>query len=1164
MQLRFPPMVVTTTLLAALMAALMALLIFTPPAAAAPTTGEVQVAVILASFTDLDFEADHDVAYFEGLSFNLTGPSFRNFYLETSYGNLNLTGVVVEVNLSNTRSYYSTRGLEFIRDSAEEADPDIDYTDIDAIIAIHPGAGGESSGNSEDLWSVHYSGVSISTDERPFSEASIIPEYEESGGQQPPLGVMVHEFGHELHLPDLYDTDDSSEGIGSWGVMAAGSWNDYGRTPGHFGAWSKIELGWVTPTVITQDTLNVVLDPWNEEGTVYKLPIPANESDSQEFFLLTNRQLADYDSYLPGAGLLIWHVDDSRSNNRDETHKLVDLEEADGRNDLDRPRGGGGNRGDADDPWTGDEGSFTQTSSPNSTAYDGSDSGWRITEITLNGDQVSFDIRLFVPPVAVADAEKGVVLPGEELNFTGSDSYDEDGDIVSYDWDFGDGNSSSEADPTHAYATYGTYIVSLTVTDDDGANSTTTLTIYVNAPPVPVINVARMELLTGEKLWFNGTDSYDPDGTIFFWLWNFDDGGSSTKEALNHTFDDDGVYNVTLQVMDDRSTIATGYLLITVFNRGPVADMSADPLVGDTTTQFSFTFNGSDSDGTIATYFWDFADGSNSSLDAPSHFFEASGNYTVRLTVWDDDGAMDNASVNITITNAPPVVVIEERPSIWAAGEPLSLNGSGSYDPEGALTQLTWELSNGLNSTQGLFNLTLDPGNYHVWFNLTDTEQASTGVNWTLEVEPRPVALVAAQRLIVAVGQVVNLSGNGSNGGTQWSWDLGDGGNSTLLGNVSHAYATPGNYTVTLRITSPLELLSNLTPASQVTIQVFPRPVAVLALPLAPHHQWLPLVLNASGSQAGWGGLEYGYRIDSGAWTSYATNVTNVTHTLNPTSGGNHTFGLRVRDGNGVVDRSNATIYINWAPVLSWSMEPLDPEVGQMVNLTLELTDQDDNVTQFDLNWSVGDLVNLTLDLPANLTFNHTFTQEGDYDVRVELTLEGGARLSWTWPITVDPKYVEPVIPMNLSTDLRVGNLAAFSTSGGSPAPGDNTKLSALVSWRPGADDNRTTLMVEVEFTLDGSSLATRTITLEPGQEQSVSVFWTATKGSHTLLVQIDPRDHHNDTVLLDNQGSFTYTVQEPDGDTGGFLPNMGLPLVLLTLLLMAQMARMVRRKGRS
>ena len=106
--------------------------------------------------------------------------------------------------------------------------------------------------------------------------------------------------------------------------------------------------------------------------------------------------------------------------------------------------------------------------------------------------------------------------------------------------------------------------------------------------------------------------------------------------------------------------------------------------------------------------------------------------------------------------------------------------------------------------------------------------------------------------------------------------------------------------------------------------------------------------------------------------------------------------------------------------------------------------------------------------------------------------------------------------------------------------------------------------MVEVEFTLDGSSLATRTITLEPGQEQSVSVFWTATKGSHTLLVQIDPRDHHNDTVLLDNQGSFTYTVQEPDGDTGGFLPNMGLPLVLLTLLLMAQMARMVRRKGRS
>ena len=1153
MQLRFPPPLITSVLLATLLTALLGLLMLAPSAAAAPATGEVQVAVILANFSDTEFADEHDAVYFEGLSFNLTAPSFRNYYLEASYGNLNLTGVVVEVNLSNDQEYYSTRGLQFIRDAAEEADDDIDYTDIDAIIAVHPGPGGESSGNGMDLWSVHYSGTTISTDERPFSEASIIPEYEESGGQQPPLGVMVHEFGHELHLPDLYDTDDSSEGIGSWGVMAAGSWNDYGRTPGHPSAWSKIQLGWVTPTLVTQDTLGVVLDPWSETGQVYKLPIPANESDSEEYFLLTNRQLADYDEHLPGAGLLIWHIDDSRSSNNDESHKLVDLEEADGRNDMDRPRGSGGNRGDADDPWTGDEGSFTQSSSPNSTAYDGSDSGWRITEITLNGDQVSFDIRLFMPPVAIADAQTGVVVPGEALNFTGSDSYDEDGEIASYLWDFGDGNTSTEADPTHAYGTYGTYIVSLTVTDDDGVNSTTTITIYVNAPPVPVIEVARVTLLTGEKLHFNGTGSYDPDGTLFFWMWNFNDGDSSTKLALNHSFDDDGVYNVTLQVMDDRSTIATGYVLITVYNRPPVANLSADPMVGDTTTLFAFTFTGGDSDGTIATYLWDFGDGTNSSLAAPTHTYGSSGDYIVRLTVWDDDGAPDNASVNITITNAPPVVVIVAQPTVWAAGEPLTLDGTGSYDPEGNLIGLAWELSNGLNSTLGEFNLTLDAGSYRIWFNLTDGEAATAGVNWTLDVEPRPIAIIAADRSHAAVGQKLRLDSDGSSGGNLWYWDLGDGTNSTQVGDLNHTYATPGNYSVILGITSPLGLMSNLTPDSQVALQVHPRPVARLELPAAPYHQWLPLVLNASGSQAGWGELEYGYRVDTGSWTALTANAT---HTLNPSTGGNHTFTLRVRDANDVFEEANRTIYINWAPELSWSLEPVDPEAGQPVNLTVNLTDRDDNVTHLSLDWGSSDPVNRTLDLPANLALNHTFELEGEYTVRVILTLEGGDTLSWTRLLTVDPAYVEPEIPENQTTDLRVGSLTAFSASGGSPVPGDNTKLSALVSWHPLTSDNRTSLMVEVEFTLDGTLLATRTITLEPGLEESVSVFWAATAGAHTLTVEIDPRQDHNDTVRTDNLGTHRFTVKEGGSEEGGFLPAPGLPLALMVLALVTLVVR--------
>jgi immune inhibitor A len=203
------------------------------------------------------------------------------------------------------------------------------------------------------------------------------------------VGVMAHELGHLLlQLPDLYDTDYSSAGTGSWDLMAAGSWNGGGDRPAHPTAWCKLRAGWVTPIEVFGGEQDITLDPYSSAAQVVKLPV--GNAAATEYFLLSNRQQSGYDDLLPGAGLLIEHCDDSRANNTDESHYLVDIEQADGLRDLNL----NANRGDAGDVFpAGGNTTFDAGSTPASTSYSGSDSEVAVTAITVNGTQVTAHVR---------------------------------------------------------------------------------------------------------------------------------------------------------------------------------------------------------------------------------------------------------------------------------------------------------------------------------------------------------------------------------------------------------------------------------------------------------------------------------------------------------------------------------------------------------------------------------------------------------------------------------------------------------------------------------------------------------------------------------------------------------------------------------------------------
>ncbi len=161
------------------------------------------------------------------------------------------------------------------------------------------------------------------------------------------IGVLAHETGHALGLPDLYDYDGSSQGIGAWGLMGTGS-HSTRFSPAHLSAWEKEQLGWVRVSWLRSGvSLNAA--PIENDPVVYRYDLPAATGD---YILFENRQRIGSDKFLPGHGMLAWRIDPERAElgawNADEHHPAVSLVEADGRSDL---RNGG--RADATDPFPG-------------------------------------------------------------------------------------------------------------------------------------------------------------------------------------------------------------------------------------------------------------------------------------------------------------------------------------------------------------------------------------------------------------------------------------------------------------------------------------------------------------------------------------------------------------------------------------------------------------------------------------------------------------------------------------------------------------------------------------------------------------------------------------------------------------------------------------------
>jgi len=285
------------------------------------------------------------------------------------------------------------------------------------------------------------------------------------------------------------------------------------------------------------------------------------------------------------------------------------------------------------------------------------------------------------PPIADFFFEPYYPETNQMTTFNASASYDPDGYIVSYTWDFGDGNITTEYDPIayHAYTNYGDFTVKLTVTDNSSLTGEKTSIIHITQHPVASFTFSPPDPLMHEIVTFNASASTPDGGVLVSYTWDFGDGNITTEydPIITHAYATYGTYTVTLNVTDSEGKWDTQSQMITVEN-APIADFWWTPYNPQRDENVIFDASGSSPDGgIIISYTWDFGDGNITTEYDPTitHAYASTGDYTVTLNVTDSEGRWDTETKIVTVVARRYFLTVKTHPAGVA-----TIPGEGWYN----------------------------------------------------------------------------------------------------------------------------------------------------------------------------------------------------------------------------------------------------------------------------------------------------------------------------------------------------------------------------------------------------------------------------------------------------------------------------------------------------
>jgi M6 family metalloprotease-like protein len=339
-----------------------------------------KMVVILMSYADLPFVASRQAAddLFNQVGYSVNGHqgSVHDYFAASSFNKLSVEATVLGPYTSiYNMAHYGTNLLtnqELIREAVTAANPYVDFSQytngegnqVSCVYVIYAGFAA-SGGAYGTIWPhrsmlyppMYVDGVTILD----YGCSSETGNY--AFANEPlKIGTICHEFGHVLGLPDFYDTDYDTNGQaydpGEWDIMASGNYLNGERTPPLWNAYERSTRGYINIEELIVVGSNT-LPPLSSDNRAYKMTNTSLGNNTLEYFILENRQKEGFDYYLPGHGMLIWHVDKTTAwscINCNPDRQGFDLVEANGT----------GSRSGNPFPGTANHTSFTDNTTPNS------------------------------------------------------------------------------------------------------------------------------------------------------------------------------------------------------------------------------------------------------------------------------------------------------------------------------------------------------------------------------------------------------------------------------------------------------------------------------------------------------------------------------------------------------------------------------------------------------------------------------------------------------------------------------------------------------------------------------------------------------------------------------------------------------------------------------
>ncbi|MDO9257465.1 MAG: PKD domain-containing protein [Bacteroidales bacterium] len=571
--------------------------------------------------------------------------------------------------------------------------------------------------------------------------------------------------------------------------------------------------------------------------------------------------------------------------------------------------------------------------------------------------------------------------------------------VASWLWNFGDGNTSTQMNPTHLFPAVGGYTVTLTAIDTLGKVRLISHQITVSQYPVAFFKNSVPDC-SNELMHFTDL-AHTLYGYIAEWIWNYGDGSANDtihfpdEPNISHLFNVAGTFNVTLTVTNSYGCVSSVTIPVDVIE-APVANFQYNDDCSGLETAFRDASYANGPGNTIE-YLWDFGDpstGSNnySDLEDATHTFSAPGTYQVMHVVRNFNNCTDTIVKPVIIQTPVPVDFVHSFTCI---------DGKANFGPDTSamnvadITSWTWNFGDGVTNNQEYTNhVYAAAGSYEVKLTVISLSGCTASKTRTVVVNPLPVAMFDAALISCENASVHfdDLSTTYAGFISEWNWDFGDGNTKQILypanSSTEHSYSAPGTYIVKLGIVSS----DSCTAEYSKTIIINPAPTANFEATNT--CQGTQVQFNDLTQTSG-AGIITGWNWNFGDGASGGNNVSTLQNPEHQyASTGSYQVELTISTASGCATSIIKTVVITDAPFVDFSFD--NHCAATIIQFNHASGIDDATISLWD--WSFGDGLTSALADPQ-----HMYSTPGEYIVTLTITNTSGCTNTNSHNITILP-----------------------------------------------------------------------------------------------------------------------------------------------------------------